>query len=146
MAPERWKALKEKECNDAAKDGLDICNDLKVKIDEAWAQGKTELMDLDPVQVVAPTVEALKGGVEVKSPKAYAIELWRTWLRTHGITARENWAGGKTRTDATAGRTAFTDSKLYDDIHDQVGDALDDEVARLRRETAPDPLTEMPGS
>jgi hypothetical protein len=144
VTPERWKAVKEKECIDAAKAGVDICNALKGKMDEAWARGDTQLMDIDPVQLVAPTVESLKGGVDVQSPRQYAIELWRTWLRTYGITAKENWAGGKTRTDETAGHTAFTDSKLFDDIHAQVGDALDDEVARLRQETYPDPLTERP--
>jgi hypothetical protein len=144
VIPARWKALKEKELKDAGEAGLNKCKELKDKMDEAWAQGRTEMMDLDPVQIVEPTVQALQSKVEVKTPTQYAIELWRTWLRTYGITAKENWAGGKTRTDATAGRFAFTDSKLFDDIHKQVGTALDDEVARLRYETAPDPLTELP--
>jgi hypothetical protein len=144
VSPERWKALKEKECVEAAKAGVDTANALKGKIDEAWAQGKTDLMDVDPVQLVAPTVAALQEKVSVKSTQEYSIDLWRTWIRTYGITAKENWAGGKTRTDMLAGHTAFTDSKLYDDIHKQVGNALDDEVAALRAETAPDPLTELP--
>ena len=144
VSPERWKAIKEKELKDAAKAGVDICAALKVKLDEAWAQGKTDMMDVDPVQVVEPTVQSLQNKVEVKTTREYSIELWRTWLRTYGITAKENWAGGKTRTDMTTGHTAFTDSKLFDDIHKQVGEALDDEVSRLRQETAPDPLTELP--
>ncbi len=144
MSPERWKGMKEKECIDAAKAGQDAANDLKKQIDEAWAQGKTELMDLDPVELVQPTVDSLSKMVEVKSTHDYAVELWRTWIRTYGITAKENWAGGKTRTDELAGHTAFTDSKLYDDIHDQIGNDLDAEIQALRAETAPDPLTELP--
>jgi hypothetical protein len=144
VSPERWKALKEKECIDAAKAGVHACNELKQKMDEAWAQGKTELMDLDPVQVVAPTVQSLAGHLELKSTREYSVELWRTWIRTYGITAKSNWAGGKTYNDELAGHTAFTDSKLFDDIHAQIGNVLDAEVGELRREKAPDPLTELP--
>jgi hypothetical protein len=144
--PERWKALKEMELKQAAITAVDLGLELKKKMDEAWAQGRTDLMDIDPVQLVQTNVNDMTATIEVSSTKDYAIGLWRTWIRTYGITAIPNWAGGKTRTDELRGFFAFSDSKLYDDIHEQVGDALDDEVGRLRQETAPDPLTELPGS
>jgi hypothetical protein len=142
-SPERWLALKEKELLDAAKTGVDSCNDLKKKMDEAWAEGRTDLMDVDPVQLVQKNVEDMTAAITISTPKDYAIGLWRTWIHAYGITAVPNFAGGRTRTDELAGHTAFTDSKLYDDIHKQIGDALDGEISQLRQELAPD-LTELP--
>jgi hypothetical protein len=144
ITPERWKALKEREMIDAAKAGVDACNELKQRMDEAWAQGRTELMDLDPVQVVQPTVDDLSADMIVKTEQEYAVELWRTWIDHYGITRRSNWAGGVTYTDELQGHTAFTDSKLFDDIHAQIGNELDSYVGQLRSERAPDPLTERP--
>jgi hypothetical protein len=84
---------------------VDACNDLKAKMDEAWARGQTDLMDFDPVQIVEPTVQELAAGITVNSSQDYAIDLWRTWLQTYGITAKENWTGFKTRTDETRSHT-----------------------------------------
>lgn len=146
MSPERWDAIKSMELGAAAKAGVDLCIELKSKMSSAWAEGRTDLADADPVQMVQQNVADMTAAVQLSDTHAYAVELWRTWIHTYGITAIPNMLGGKTRTDELRGTFAFTDSKLYDDIHAQVGDALDADIARLRSELAPDPLTEMPGS
>lgn len=145
-SPERWNALKSMELGAAAKTAVDLCIDLKSKMSSAWAEGRTDLADADPVQMVQKNVADMQATVQIAETREYAIELWRTWIHTYGITAIPNFAGGKTRTDELRGTFAFTDSKLFDDIHAQIGDALDADIARLRAELAPDPLTEMPGS
>ena len=84
--PDIWMAERESDIAKSGKALKDKCVALKLALSEAWAQGKTDLMDQDPVDIIAPYVADLKnaGAPPVKDKPEFARGLWRNWLEQFG--------------------------------------------------------------
>jgi hypothetical protein len=79
---DRWLADRERKIADSGAELHRKCVDLKLALSEAWAQGKTDLMDQDPIDIIAPYVDSLKkaGSLPVKKQEEFSLQLWKNWL------------------------------------------------------------------
>ena len=122
VEPEVWMAGRDVVFGEAGRNLTNRVIELKLALSEAWAAGRTERMDQDPIDIVAPHIADLRN--LVPSPKTqiqYANDLWATWIRNHGY----HIVGRANRAEARAGSAANvynnTDGKLRDDIIAQCG-------------------------
>jgi len=132
--PDVWLAGREAAFAAEGSKAKQACVDLKLALSEAWAAGKTALMDQDPVDIIAPYAEELKTPLPVKSPQEYAAGLWRNWLtQYYFVIDPQSRAGGYAMHERSGGGG----DKLLEDVKAQCGsDAVVNEVQKAQQAKA----------
>ena len=126
-----WLATRQSAVDAAAAAAMGKCVELKRNLSEAWAAGKVELMDQDPVDIVAPYVEDLKraGALPVKDKQAYARALWKNWLEQFAWRTNSRLDTLSAPGSDIDLKSNIDDDELLKDIRNQCGSGADALIA-----------------
>lgn len=120
MNPEVWLAGCEARFSMAASALTTSIAQLQQAMNLAWAAGRTELLDTDPVDLVAPKIAELGTVVpEPQTQQQYATALWREWIANYGYTLTSHIQGKSEHTYYETENN--TDKSLRSDIKAQTG-------------------------
>jgi hypothetical protein len=135
--PDLWLASRDAAINGEAASLATATANLKTALSEAWAAGRTERMDQDPLDILQPYVDAMSAPLPVRAQQQYAHDLWQHWLVQFAYRVNHISRAGDANVDRRGGGAG--DGKLIEEIKHQTGDpAMVDAAIGTSRQNAID--------